>query len=68
LSSDSNFEPLLYDKAGKLFVLSDKEKERMKLVLGKTIGSKTGKDYIAEKLSIEYMEIAENLIKEMDSP
>jgi hypothetical protein len=67
LSSDGNFEPLLYDKPGKLFVLSDKEKELVKLVLSKAIGSKSGKDYIAEKLGIEYVEIAENLIKEMET-
>ena len=65
MSSDNHYEPLLYDKPGKLFVLSDKEKELVKLVLTKTMASKSGKDYIAEKLGSDYVEIAENLLKEM---
>jgi hypothetical protein len=58
---------LIPETRGKLLMVTDEERMLLRLVLSKVMETDGGREYIVEKLGIAYLQIAEELLKEMES-
>ena len=62
-----DYQSLVPDTRGKLLMVTDEERILLRLVLSKVMETDGGREYIVEKLGIAYLQIAEELLKEMES-
>ena len=62
-----DFQSLIPETRGKLFMATDEERTLLRLVLSKVMETESGRGYIVEKLGSAYLLIAEELLKEMAS-
>ncbi len=58
---------VLSDQTGALMMINKKERKLLKQLLFLTMGSESGKTYIAKKLGPEYIEIADKLLHALDT-
>ena len=63
MNEGKNGDLILSDQTGALLMLNKKERKLLKKLLFMTMGSESGRTYIAKKLGPEYIEIADKLIK-----
>ena len=68
MSEEENGDLLLSDKTGALLMIDKKERRLLKQLLFMTMGSDSGKAYIAKKLGPEYIKVAEKLLKALGVP
>jgi hypothetical protein len=62
-----DYQCLIPETRGKLLMVTDEERMLLRLVLSKVMETDGGREYIVEKLGIAYLQIAEELLKEMES-
>jgi hypothetical protein len=62
-----DYQCLIPEIRGKLLMVTDEERMLLRLVLSKVMETDGGREYIVEKLGIAYLQIAEELLKEMES-
>ena len=62
-----DYQCLIPETRGKLLMVTDRERMMLRLVLSKVMETDGGREYIVEKLGIAYLQIAEELLKEMES-
>jgi len=58
---------VLSDQTGALMMINKKERKLLKQLLFLTMGSESGKTYIAKKLGPEYIKIADKLLHALDT-
>jgi hypothetical protein len=63
----SEYQGLIPETAGKLFMATDEERAVIRLVLEKVLKTDNGRGYIVDKLGVAYLLIAEDLLKAMGS-
>jgi hypothetical protein len=61
----NNYQPLMPETQGKLFMVTDEERAVLRLVLSKVMETPNGREYIVQALGEPYLKIAEDLLKEM---
>jgi hypothetical protein len=61
------YECLIPEARGKLLMVSGEERSVLKLVLSKVLETDSGREYIIEKLGKDYLQIAEELLEEMET-
>lgn len=61
------YQSLIPETRGKLFMATDEERTLLRLVLSKVMETDSGREYIVEKLGTAYLLIAEDLLREMAS-
>lgn len=64
-SSKGDYQVLIPENCGKLFMISGEERQVLELVLTKVLGTGSGREYIEKKLGNSYLKIAEQLLEEM---
>ena len=62
-----DYQSLVPDTRGKLLMVTDEERILLRLVLSKVMETDGGREYIVERLGIAYLQIAADLLKEMES-
>lgn len=62
-----DYQSLIPETRGKLLMVTDEERTLLRLVLSKVMETEGGREYIVERLGKAYVQIAANLLKEMDS-
>lgn len=62
-----DYQCLIPETRGKLLMVTDEERMLLRLVLSKVMETDGGREYIVEKLGIAYLQIAEELLKQMES-
>jgi len=62
-----DYQCLIPEARGKLLMVTDEERTLLRLVLSKVMETDSGREYIVETLGHAYLQIAEELLKEMDS-
>jgi hypothetical protein len=62
-----DYQPLIPETRSKLFMVTDEERMLLRLVLSRVMETDGGREYIAERLGTAYLQIAEELLKEMES-
>jgi len=62
-----DYQCLIPETRGKLLMVTDEERLLLRLVLSKVMETDGGREYIVEKLGIAYLQIGEELLKQMDS-
>jgi hypothetical protein len=62
-----DYQSLIPETRGKLLMVTDEERILLRLVLSKVMETDGGREYIAEKLGITYLQIAKDLLTEMES-
>jgi hypothetical protein len=63
----NDYQCLIPDTRGKLLMVTDEERILLKVVLSKVMETDGGREYIVERLGKPYLQIAEDLLKEMES-
>lgn len=63
----NDYQCLIPDTRGKLLMVTDEERAVLRLVLSKVMETPSGREYIAESLGEPYLQIAADLLKEMES-
>jgi len=63
----SEYQSLIPETRGKLFMATDEERTLLRLVLSKVMETESGREYIVEKLGTAYLLIGEDLLKAMGS-
>ena len=63
---DANLD--LSDKTAALLMVNKDERKLIRELLVMTLNSERGKGHILNKLGVEYVELAENLLKALGSP
>ena len=66
MSQDDDFEFLSPESQNKLLMVDEKERKLLRLVLGMTLGSESGKRYVIERFGTEYVQIGEALLHQME--
>jgi len=61
-----DYQSLIPETRGKLLMVTDEERLLLRLVLSKVMETDGGREYIVETLGIAYLQIAEELLKEME--
>jgi hypothetical protein len=61
-----DYQCLIPESRGKLLMVTDEERALLRLVLSKVMETDGGREYVAEKLGDAYLQIAKNLLKEME--
>jgi hypothetical protein len=64
--SKSDYQCLLPDTWGKLLMLSEEERKLLRLVLSRVMETNSGREYIVEKLGKPYLQVAKDLLGEME--
>jgi hypothetical protein len=62
-----DYQSLIPETRGKLLMVTDEERILLRLVLSKVMETDGGREYIVEALGKTYLQVAENLLKEMES-
>jgi hypothetical protein len=62
-----DYQCLIPETRGKLLMVTDEERLLLRLVLSKVMETDGGREYIVERLGDAYLQIAEGLLKEMES-
>jgi hypothetical protein len=66
-NAKDKYECLIPETRGKLLMVSGEERSVLKLVLSKVLETDSGREYIIEKLGKDYLQIAEELLEEMET-
>ncbi|EFK95556.1 hypothetical protein LDC_2435 [sediment metagenome] len=61
------YQCLMPETRGKLLMVTDEERILLRVVLSKVMETEGGREYIVEKLGEPYLQIATDLLKEMES-
>jgi hypothetical protein len=61
------YQCLMPETRGKLLMVTDEERILLRVVLSKVMETEGGREYIVEKLGEPYLQIAADLLKEMES-
>jgi len=62
-----DYQCLIPETRGKLLMVTDEERTLLRLVLSKVMETDGGREYIVERLGDAYLQIAADLLKEMES-
>lgn len=62
-----DYQCLMPETRGKLLMVTDEERILLRIVLSKVMETEGGREYIVEKLGEPHLQIAANLLKEMES-
>jgi hypothetical protein len=62
-----DYQCLMPETRGKLLMVTDEERILLRIVLSKVMETEGGREYIVEKLGEPYLQIAADLLKEMES-
>jgi hypothetical protein len=65
-STKNDYQCLIPETRGKLLMISGEERKVLKLVLSKVLETGSGREYIIKKLGNAYLEIAKELLEEME--
>ena len=63
----NDYQCLIPETRGKLLMVTDEERILLRVVLSKVMETDGGREYIVERLGKPYLQIAEDLLKEMES-
>jgi hypothetical protein len=66
-TSGDEYQCLMPETRGKLLMVTDEERILLRVVLSKVMETEGGREYIVEKLGEPYLQIAVDLLKEMES-
>jgi len=66
-TATNDYQCLMPETRGKLLMVTDEERILLRVVLSKVMETEGGREYIVEKLGELYLQIAADLLKEMES-